>query len=304
MSSQILASVGVAALVAGATAFALPHFLPDDAAHAESAAGEAAALAARLQEQRQTLEEVQRRLQALESRAGAPERAPARVEASGPSDAQIEEAVARYFRARGGEPGAAGAGAGGAAAKPSTSDAKAAFQELLATTDIWNPKLGEIWKQAREAGKLDELVKLFEARAKENPGQAQAHTELGKAYLQKLFAGGMGPEAGLWGTRADKAFDRALEADPEHWEARFQKAVSLANWPDFLGRKPEAVRNLETLVTQQETRGDNRPEYLQTYLILGNLYSQQGKDDKAREIWQKGLRVFPNDAELRKKLGR
>ena len=32
--------------------------------------------------------------------------------------------------------------------------------------------------------------------------------------------------------------------------------------------------------------------------MLGNLYRSQGKSEKAGEVWQEGLSLFPNHAEL------
>ena len=36
--------------------------------------------------------------------------------------------------------------------------------------------------------------------------------------------------------------------------------------------------------------------------MLGNLYSQQGNDDKARDLWQRGARAFPDNQPLKDKL--
>jgi tetratricopeptide (TPR) repeat protein len=103
--------------------------------------------------------------------------------------------------------------------------------------------------------------------------------------------------------KADGAFDQALELDPRHWDARFSKAISLAFWPPIFGKQAGAVKNFETLMLQQEEAGGaSQPQYAQTYQFLGNLYMQQGNSQKAREIWSRGLRFFPNDATLKESL--
>ena len=122
------------------------------------------------------------------------------------------------------------------------------------------------------------------------------------AYLQKLFdIGGASPEVGDLATQADLAFDRALELDPQNWDARFTKAVALSNWPAFLGRQPEAIAQFETLLAQQENSPPN-PQYAQTYLFLGNMYVQTGERAKAIETWQSGLARYPDDAALLEQL--
>ena len=65
---------------------------------------------------------------------------------------------------------------------------------------------------------------------------------------------------------------------------------------------PKKLSLTGTLRGQQETRSTQESRFAQTYLVLGNLYSQQGKKDKALEAWRKGASLFPNSTELRSKL--
>jgi tetratricopeptide (TPR) repeat protein len=70
----------------------------------------------------------------------------------------------------------------------------------------------------------------------------------------------------------------------------------------MFGKQAEAINNFETLVAQQESL-PSKPEFAQTYLWLGNLYLQQGKNDQAKEAYAKGLAKFPGDEDLLKQLG-
>ncbi len=101
--------------------------------------------------------------------------------------------------------------------------------------------------------------------------------------------------------QADRAFDSALQVDPNHWEARFTKAVAFTFWPDFLGKKQQAIDQFEILITRQEQNA-SQPHFAQTYLFLGNLYEQRGQAEKAAEIWANGLGFFPADTDLRAKV--
>lgn len=159
----------------------------------------------------------------------------------------------------------------------------------------------EMWQRLREEGNLDAVIDQFEALAAEDPTNPDLQVDLGYAYIQKIQDVGNSPLAGKWASMADEAFDKALELNPDHWDARYTKAISLSHWPDFTGKKNDAISELETLVGIQ---GNLPPEpyHAQTYLVLGNLYSGQGKNDLAQETWQKGLDLFPGDDQLSAKL--
>lgn len=160
----------------------------------------------------------------------------------------------------------------------------------------WDTKQA-IWDELREEGRLEEAIAEIERRAEEHADDPDAQVDLGGAYLQKVFDAGAGPAAGLWAMKADKAFDRALALDDHHWDARFSKATSLSFWPPALGKQSEAIHQFETLVAQQELETPHEG-FEQSYLMLGNLYQQNGNPDKALATWEKGLQLFPNAQEI------
>ena len=181
-----------------------------------------------------------------------------------------------------------------AAAAPRT--AKSFFDQYL-NEDLSEEQTEALWKAASEAGQFDALLALFEEHAKANPQSADAQLDLGMAYLQKLFKAGNGPEQGTWAIKADQSFDAALAVDDHHWDARFAKAMSLSFWPPVFGKQTEAIKHFETLIEQQANI-PSAPNHAQTWLLLGNMYQQLGKADQALETWQKGLALFPQNAEL------
>jgi len=180
--------------------------------------------------------------------------------------------------------------------------AKVPIDELVRelSRGLGNQERQELFQRLRDAGRIDEYVARIEELAAASPDDPDLQVALGNAYLQKLFDVPAGtPEQGTWAFKSDHAFDRALELDDHNWNARFLKAVSLSNWPAFLGRGPEAIANFEELFDQQDEVAP-RPEFAMTYLFLGNLRQANGEMTKALEIWREGLAHFPERDELRR----
>jgi tetratricopeptide (TPR) repeat protein len=215
----------------------------------------------------------------------------------------IDEAVDRWMREHLDEwlearavPAAAAAETG----REKAFDLAGAIAELE-DPDLTDEQWEAIWKRIRDAGKTEEAMAHFERLAELDPSNPDAQVALGGAYLQKIFEVGNSPEAGVWARKADSAFDRALELDSQHWDARFSKAVSLSFWPPVFGKQREAIEHFEILARQQEGMA-TKPSHAQTWLYLGNLYEQLGQLDKAKEAWKKGASLFPQNADLAAKL--
>lgn len=213
---------------------------------------------------------------------------PERVAAS-LDDRQIAAAVEAYLQKRGSVALAAGSGT------PPAFDLDAEFEQL-AGTNFWSN--GDLWKKVFAAGQMDAVIAKFEAAAKANPKDVDTQMDLARAYMAYLQ---LDQTKWQYSMKADKVFDDVLALDQTHWEARFTKAVSYTFYPDFLGKKKDAIANFETLVAQQELQ-PVQPGQAETYLYLGNLL-EQSDPERAREMWQKGARRHPDSAELQKKLG-
>lgn len=204
------------------------------------------------------------------------------------SEEQIAAAVEAYMRKH------AATGTGASADAAAEFDLDKEF-DALAEVSYWqNP---ELWKRAFAAGRMDEVLAKFEALAKADPNSTTAHLNLARAYMAYLQ---MDQSKWQLSMKADKEYDRVLELDDHHWEARFTKAVSYTFWPDFLGKKKAAIENFEILVKQQELQPPT-DQQAQTYLYLGNLL-EASDPARAREMWQRGAARHPNDAALREKL--
>jgi tetratricopeptide (TPR) repeat protein len=212
------------------------------------------------------------------------------------AEGEIESAIERYLAAH---PVAAPTAAPAVAALDQSDVEKVDLHTLVgALTDDDSEWLEreELWQKVREAGRLDEVLAEFERLAESDPNNPDRKVQLGMAYIEKLQEEG-GMLAGKWATKADQEFDKALALDETHWEARFCKAISLSHWPAFTGKTAEATAQFEKLIEIQSKEPVD-PKFVSSYLMLGNIYLGQGKNDLALATWNKGLALFPDSAEL------
>lgn len=295
MSSSVL-SAAIAAVVAAAVGIVVPQFTSDAPATAANPLDEAA-LESRMAKLESQVSSAVERLDA----------ATAALEA-----ATVQRAEARAMAEKAEAAAAAQRATDDANVPETTADAEHAMTDAelsgligeLLRADTGYEAEEALWAKIKAAGQLDAAIAQIEEMVGDDPQNADLQTDLGGAYLQKLFTVTEDPQKGVWALKADSAFDAALKVNPQHWDARFSKATSLAFWPPIFGKQGEAIANYETLVQQQEASGATKPEYAQTYVFLGNLYELQGKTDKANEIWNKGAGKFPGSAELKKKLAK
>ncbi|MHC4819984.1 MAG: tetratricopeptide repeat protein [Planctomycetota bacterium] len=101
----------------------------------------------------------------------------------------------------------------------------------------------------------------------------------------------------MWG-KVGASYDAALTLEPNHWQARFGKAFGTSMAPEFLGMRPEAIRQFEELKEIQGRRAPE-PQHAQVYFRLGTLYKDAGNAEKARSLWAEGLKLFPDNQELK-----
>lgn len=155
--------------------------------------------------------------------------------------------------------------------------------------------LGKEGLLAEASQELRDLVAL-------DPESADLQFLLGSSLASALRSGGVSAqEAAALAREARSSLSSALESDPEHWEARFTRAMLNAFAPGASGRQPEAIADLKRLAEAQD-RVRPQPRDASTWYFLGNLYLQQQQKDKAKEAWSTGARLFPDDSRFGEKL--
>ena len=177
--------------------------------------------------------------------------------------------------------------------------ASSALQRIL-DLGVDSAEARELWEEAEKNDQLHALLEEMERHMESVPESANKHFERARAYYSAARVRPWNMK-GNWWVDSDDAFAKALELDPNHWEARYTKAHNQSFWPTAYGGQAEAIRHFEILVDQQGG-STAEPKYAKTYLWLGNLYDQQGKSELAAQAWNQGLALFPDNDYLKKKL--
>jgi hypothetical protein len=177
--------------------------------------------------------------------------------------------------------------------------------DLLTSSQTSFVERQALYDQLRKSGELDEVIEGLKDLAAGNPGDVSIPIALGEAEIAKIRSvretGGDQNEVAILGMQADQNFSQALKIDPANWAAQFEKAASLAHWPPELNKGPEVIQRLSSLVTQQETMPP-KPEFAQTYILLGQQYQAAGQAGQAIQTWQQGVVKFPMNTTLQKNL--
>lgn len=174
----------------------------------------------------------------------------------------------------------------------------AELQKKVLTGAATEEEKERFWKLAQEKpALLDDIIKQLEKAAADDPRNIEAHRRLADAYFAKLMAVPDGVMKGMWSSKMIGEEKKILEIDPGDWEARFSVATNYSFWPEQYNKRPDAIKEFETLKKIQETRPAD-PKFAQVYFQLRQLYLKEGRVDDAKTILEEGLRLYPNDANL------
>jgi len=147
--------------------------------------------------------------------------------------------------------------------------------------------------------RIQDVIAALQKEIEGDPTDPELQVALATAYVADLSNNTVpGPQQGIVWMKASAAYDAAIKLDPEHWTARFGKAFGTSMAPEFIGLRPEAIRQFEELLEIQKRKAPE-PHFADTYFRLGTLYKDAGNVEKARQIWNAGLALFPDNEELK-----
>ena len=229
---------------------------------------------------------LRRRLEALENA-----RAEGKGRASGPADATDSASKSpKPADAALAKTGAPGDGA----------DLAAAVAEIVAAGFSQEAIEAFIQRVRKEKGHAAaaEAIKALLERDPQNP---KAHYLLARAYVDELMISKSYADMNRLGELCMAEYGTALELAPTYWEPRFERAISLTFYPEQMGVLPDAIRDFETLVKQQN-RSSSDPRFAETYAHLARVYVRTGKSDKALATLRDAVVIFPDNEALKKQL--
>jgi tetratricopeptide (TPR) repeat protein len=151
------------------------------------------------------------------------------------------------------------------------------------------------------AKQYDRCLKFFEKLVAQYPKSGNAHLNYGFAYVDKIPAAGSITQVILANT-ALSHFTKAAELEPS-WIAYYTRGNSYLFWPRIFNRAPLGLADLEQAMKLQKA-DKKRSYHVRVFVSLGDGYWKMDDLEKARATWQEGLKEFPDDPQLKARLGK
>ena len=147
----------------------------------------------------------------------------------------------------------------------------------------------------RAAGDLDKAAAAMEAAITEYPDSAVAYAYLGLYRGMQAGAAENFMEAGQLSSESFDLLDQAVELDPGHPRVRLYRGLMGVKVPEFMGKLPGAIEDLETVIALHEERPEMVSGEIMTtaYSLLGEGYTKQGDEEKAVSAWEMVMALAP-----------
>ena len=176
------------------------------------------------------------------------------------------------------------------------------YLELAIAGDPDNVRYASEYRQAAIRGKeFERSVKFFEAEIAKHPNSSNLHLNYGFAYVDKIPVAGSITQV-ILADRALNEFSRAIELQPS-WIGYYTRGESYLFWPKIFNRAAMGVADLEKAMEMQK-KEPHKSYHVKVYIALGDGYWKTDQLEKARSLWQAGLKDFPDNADLKGRLSR
>lgn len=175
------------------------------------------------------------------------------------------------------------------------------YLELAISGDPENVRYASEYRQAVIRGKeFERSLQFFQKAVAERPQSANLHLNFGFAYVDKIPASGSITQV-ILANNALTEFTKAVELQPS-WIAYYTRGASYLFWPKIFNRASLGVADLEKAIAIQK-KGPRRSYYAKAYLSLGDGYWKTDQLEKAQAAWKEGLKEFPDNPQLKLRLG-
>lgn len=163
-----------------------------------------------------------------------------------------------------------------------------------------NLRYGNDYRQAviREKA-YDRSIAFFEKLVAQHPDASNAFLNFGFAYVDKIPDSGAITQV-INANTALSYFTKSIEIKPS-WIAYYTRGNSYLFWPKIFNRTQLGIDDLKIALEMQQ-KGPKVEPYARTYVALGDGYWKLDDPKQARQAWQEGLKEFPANEDLKKRL--
>jgi tetratricopeptide (TPR) repeat protein len=171
---------------------------------------------------------------------------------------------------------------------------------IVSSPEDWD-NLEEYKHLCDSLDELDRGIDFFKNLLSQAKKVPELNTILGLFYIEKMEKVSDIEKGFLSGLALDE-FNKALELDSLNWSALYSRGMLYLNMPPEFANYELGLADFQKLIYIQEQADTVEPHYALTYISMGDLYMKMDKKQKAMETWQKGLKIFPSNPQLKKRI--
>ncbi len=149
-------------------------------------------------------------------------------------------------------------------------------------------------RDALQRGEAEKAVDFFSKAVALQPNDAAAHYLLGVSYREQAMQAGMFERPSL-AQKSRPEFERAVELDPNHIDARFALVTYYLLAPGFMGGGEDKA--------QAQAAEIKRRNPIEGHRAYANIYAHDNKNDLARKEYVDAVRENPTSARAHYLLG-
>ena len=147
------------------------------------------------------------------------------------------------------------------------------------------------------------VVSELTTRIESDPDDVDARMQLAEVQASGAHSAGSITERAEMSRGVRTQISAILERDPEHWDARYMKAVGISHSQRTPQGRAMAVREFESLIAIQQKRSPES-RFASTYGQLSRVYLADRDITKARDALRQGLERYPQDQSLKDQLAK
>ncbi len=171
------------------------------------------------------------------------------------------------------------------------------YFEQAISGDPDNARYANDYRQAAlKAKDFERPLQFFQKALAEHPNSANLHLNFGFAHVDKIPVAGSITQV-ILANDALTEFTKAIEIQPT-WIGYYTRGESYLFWPKIFNRASMGVADLEKAMEMQK-KGPRHSYHVKVYIALGDGYWKTDQLEKAKAMWQAGLKEFPDNASLK-----